>query len=114
MGLSFVNDTDPIVASPAPLFFSVPVVSSQDLEVPGIMPPDDPVQLALSRLVKARGTVDWSAELAQRDFKYILLAREGDWTTYDFLNSQAHLGLVADYGSILLYKNLLWGGASSP
>src|SRR5207245_1195752 len=60
MALSFVKNTNRVVASPASMFFSVPVVSSQDLEVPGIAPPDDPDQVAVSMLVTSGGAADWS------------------------------------------------------
>jgi hypothetical protein len=108
LALSFVKNTNRVVASPAPLFFSVPVVSSQDLEVPGISPPDDPDQVAVSRLVASGQAADWSVELTKRDFKYILLARELDWNGYAFLNSQPGIAMIADYGSIVLYRNNLW------
>jgi hypothetical protein len=78
------------------------------LEVPGISPPDDPDQVAVSRLVASGSSADWSAELTKRDFKYILLARELDWNGYAFLNSQPGIAMVADYGSIVLYRNTLW------
>lgn len=107
LGLNFVRNTNNVVASPAPSFFNVPIVISQDPEVPGISPPNDPEQVAISRLVAAGPTGDWASGLASRNIKYVLLAREVDWTRYRFLASQPGFQLVADDGSIVLYRNLL-------
>ena len=108
LSLSFVRNANRIVASPAPLFFSVPVLASQDLEIPGVSPPDDADQITVSNLVAAGATGNWAAELATSDVKYVLLAREVGWTDYGYLDSQPGLQLVGDYGSILLYRNVLW------
>ncbi len=107
--LDFVRNANAIVAAPAASFFSVPVVSSQDPEVPGIPPPlDNPDQATVSRLVAAGDQADWASRLASRGIKYVLLARETDWRSYQFLDRQPNLALVGDYGSVLLYRNLLW------
>lgn len=109
LALSFVHNSNRVVANPAPLFFSVPVVASTDLEIPGISPPlNDPDQRALASLVAAGGSIEWAPALTTRNFKYVLLAKELDWTSYGYLARQAHLDLVGDYGSILLYENVLW------
>jgi hypothetical protein len=109
LALSFVKNTNQIVASPAPQFFSIPVVASQDLEIAGVAPPlDDQDQATIGRLVADAGRTDWAPVLAKRDFKYVLLAREVDWRDYGYLGSQVGLVLVKDYGSILVYRNLMW------
>jgi hypothetical protein len=111
MGLSFVRNANRVVACPAPTFFSVPVVASQDLEVPGIPAPlDEPDQAFVASLVAAQGQGNWALELAAHDFKYVLLAREADWTGYEYLHHVDGLVLVGDYQSILLYRNVLWSG----
>jgi hypothetical protein len=51
---------------------------------------------------------DWATELARRDIKYVILARQVDWRRYGYLSTQRDLVMVADYGSIVLYRNLLW------
>ena len=45
--------------------------------------------------------------LAARNVKYVLLAREVDWSSYGYLDSQPGLVRVGDYGSIVLYRNSL-------
>jgi hypothetical protein len=91
------------VASPAPSFFSVPVLVSANPEVPGITPPTDPEQVAISKLIASGAGGQWSKVLSSLDVKYVLLAREVDWESYRYLSEQ--LLKVGDYGSIVLYRN---------
>ncbi len=107
LSLSFVRNVDSIVANPAPHFFSVPVVTSQNPEILDIPPPDDPDQVALAYLVAQGATIDWAKPLAATNIKYVILAREVDWRAYRYFEYQPNLVLVGDYGSLLLYRNLL-------
>jgi hypothetical protein len=108
LGLDFVRNTNNVVASPAPSFFSVPVVISEDPGIPQIAPLSDPNQSAITRLVAAGPAGDWAGELARRDIKYVILAREVDWRRYGYLANQPDLVPVFDYGSLILYRNLRW------
>ena len=104
----FIKNTNAVIATPAPSFFAVPVLVSADPEIPGMRPPNTPEQALLSRLVAARGGADWPQALSTINVKYVLLAREVDWRDYQFLDQQAGLMKVGDYGSIALYENLAW------
>jgi hypothetical protein len=105
--LSFVRNQNSVVASPASSFFSTPVLVSSDPEVPGIVPPADSDQVAVSILVKAGDRGPWAQVLAAHGIKYVLVAREVDWSSYRYLENQAGLVRVGDYGSIVLYRNML-------
>ena len=107
MSLSFVRNQNSVVASPAPSFFTAPVLVSADPEVPGVPPPADPDQVAIARLVAAGSHSNWAEVLAARNVKYVLLAREADWNFYNYLNSQSGLLRIGDYGSIVVYRNSL-------
>ena len=107
LSLSFVQNQNSVVLSPAPTFFSTPVVISADPEVPGSNPPSDPDQEAISGLVAAGGQGHWAQVLAERGVKYVLLAREGDWKSYEYMGQQPGLSLVGDFGSIVLYRDNL-------
>jgi hypothetical protein len=109
MALSFVRNDNRVVAPPAPSFFSTPVLVSADPEVAGIAPPTDPEQTAISDLVTAGNQGLWAQVLAAHKIKYILLAREVDWSSYGYLDSQPGLVRVGDYGSIVVYRNSLLG-----
>ena len=107
MALSFVRNQNSVVASPAPSFFSTPILVSADPEVPGIAPPADSEQTAISNLVRAGSQGQWAQVLAAHNVKYVLLAHEVDWSSYVFLDNQPGLVRVGDYGSIVLYRNSL-------
>jgi hypothetical protein len=108
MSFSFIQNYNRIIASPAPTFFSFPVVISTDPEFPPIRHMEDADQLTLSTLVASGRQADWASRLADRNIKYVLLAREVDWQRYGYLGQQPGLELVGDYGSILLYRNTFW------
>jgi hypothetical protein len=107
MSLSFVRNQNNVVVSPAPTFFSIPVLISSNPEVPGIVPPIDSDQAAISGLLLAGAQGKWAEVLAAHNIKYVLLAREGDWKTHAYLDSQSGLVQAADFGSIVLYRNIL-------
>jgi hypothetical protein len=94
-----------VIASPAPSFFSIPVVVSGDPEVPGVAANSGPDQAALGALVRAGGSGDWGQVLATVGSKYVLVAKEVDWRSYEYLDSQPDLVRVADLGSIVVYRN---------
>src|SRR5438445_8840466 len=107
MSYSFVRNQNRVVASPAPNFFSVPVVVSIDPEVPGISPPRSGDQDAITALVRAGSSGQWAQVLNTQGVKYVLLARELDWGYFKFLDDQPGLTRVGDFGSIILYRNEL-------
>jgi hypothetical protein len=108
LSLSFVRNVNSIVANPAPHFFTVPVVISQNPEIVGLPSPDDPEQVAIAHVVALGATIDWAPPLLTRDIKYVILAREVDWRAYRYLEYQPNLVQVGDYGSLVLYRNILW------
>jgi hypothetical protein len=105
--MSFVRNQNQVVASPASTFFVTPVLVSSDPEVPGIVPPSNPDQIAMSILVRAGDRGPWAQVLADRGVKYVLLAREADWSSYSFLDDQPGLVKVGDFGSIIVYRDTL-------
>ncbi len=104
MSYSFVHNQNRVVAPPAPSFFSVPIVVSSDPEVPGVLPPHSPDQDAITALVRAGSSGQWAEVLNTHRVKYVLLAKELDWTYYNFLDDQPGLFRVRDFGSIVLYR----------
>jgi hypothetical protein len=107
MSYSFIRNQNSVVAAPAPAFFSVPILASSNPEVPGIGAPTDRDQVAISVLVNSGSRGQWAEVLATHGVKYVLLARELDWSAYQYLDDQSGLVRVGDYGSILLYRNTL-------
>jgi hypothetical protein len=113
MSYSFIHNQNSVVASPAVTFFSVPILASANPEVPGIAPPNRPDQVAVAQLVANGPVGEWAHVLETQNVKYVLLARELDWKTYEYLNAQRDIVKVADFGSIVLYRNDLVGGSAS-
>jgi hypothetical protein len=105
--LSFVHNVNSVVATPAPTFFSIPVVISADPEVAGIPPPGDPEQAEIARLVQFGGAGDWAPVLARRGIKYVLVAKEVDSERFAFFDKQAGFARVGDYTTIAVYRDLL-------
>src|SRR5260370_8172783 len=73
LAISFVDNTNKVVASPAPSFFSIPVVISPNPEIPGIAAPGDPDQVAASGLVIAARAGDWAPLLPNHTPTSLLL-----------------------------------------
>jgi hypothetical protein len=104
MSYSFILNQNRVVAAPAPRFFSVPIVVSTDPEVLGVEPPHSQDQDAISSLIRAGSSGDWARVMAASNIKYVLVARELDWTYFKFLDNQPGLSKVGDFGSIVLYR----------
>lgn len=104
MDLSFVHNQNSVVASPAPSFFSTPILISGDPEVAGVAPPSDAEQRAITALVAAGAKGQWAQVLAAHDIKYVLLARDADWSSYTYLDNQPGLTIEDDFGSIVLFR----------
>jgi hypothetical protein len=102
--LSFVRNVNSIIASPAPEFFSIPILVSENAEVEGIPAPGTPDQRTIQGLVSAGGTGDWARGLRSRDVRFVVVAKELDWRNYAYLDHQVGLIRVGDYGSVVLYR----------
>jgi hypothetical protein len=102
--LSFVRNVNSVISSPAPAFFSIPTFASADAEVPGIGAPDTADQRTIQALIIAGSTGDWARGLASRDVKFVVVAKEVDWQSYAYLDHEAGLVRLGDYGSVLLYR----------
>jgi hypothetical protein len=107
MSYTFVQNKNSVIGSPAPAFFSVPILASANPEVPGIAPPATADQVAVADLVKEGSQGRWAEVLASLNVKYVLVAKETDWKSYGYLDAQQGITRVADYGEILLFRNNL-------
>ena len=108
MTFSFVRNQNSVIAPPAPTFFSVPILRSMNPEVPGVATPPTRDQASVDELVASAGGARWAPDLASLGVKYVLLAHELDWDSYRYLDSQPSMVKVRDFGTITLYRNLLF------
>jgi hypothetical protein len=104
MRYSFIQNQNSVVAAPAPSFFSVPVLASTNPEVPGIAPPASSDQSAVASLVQEGSKGRWADVLGSLNVRYILVAKELDWQSYSYLDTQTGLTRVGDYGQIILFR----------
>jgi hypothetical protein len=104
MTFSFIQNDNRVIACPAKTFFSIPVVSNSDPELPGTASPATRDQVAVSDLVRQGRQGKWAQGLAELGINYVLVAREVDWASYAYLDQQPGLVRVADYGSLIVYR----------
>lgn len=103
------NDPREPVANPAPQFFSVRIVSSQDPEVPGVRVPSDPVARKIEQLVlNSSDVTDMGARLAPLGFKYVMLLPNANPGGYDFLYGQIDLQVAFDSDDLVIFRNTAW------
>ena len=104
MSYSFIQNQNSTVASPAPTFFSEPILASINPEVPGLSPPGSTDEVAVTALVQEGSKGRWAEVLRSLNVKYILMAKEVDWQSYSYLDTQPGLTQVGDFGQIVLFR----------
>ncbi len=95
-----------MIASPAQSFFGVPVIASNNPEFKGASSygqtqDQKNVDSFLASPVKRSHL---GAELRTTDIKLVLLAREYDYSTYDYLDHDPDLQLIKQTTHLKLYK----------
>lgn len=95
--------SDRIIATPAEKFFTVPTIASDDPEL-GDVTPTVP-NSEKGEIKAALGHPDTLTDtLARHHINYILLAKDDDADSYDFLNKQPGIRQVAENDSLKLYE----------
>jgi hypothetical protein len=98
---------DRIIASPAQDFFDHTVVASNELQFMHASPTAPDAQKSLlsdNVLPEAPQGNRLGGQLAALHIKYVLLAKEYDYRSYDYLNHQTDLTLVRETPHLKLYK----------
>lgn len=107
--MSFAFARNRIIANPAPHFFGVPVLSSDNPEFGGAGRTTSDQRLAnLSRWLKSPDEPNMAAKLARHNIKYVILARELDYSAYNKMVRQTGFQPVYRDQSIELYRNEAW------
>jgi hypothetical protein len=101
-----------IIASPAPGFFDKPIIVSdnpefKDAAAAGSTAAKRRLDRILPRAAHGRRL---GAELAPLNVKYVLLARDGDYQKYAYLDRQNDLKIVARSATMDLYRNEAYRG----
>ena len=101
------NKTDKRLGNIAQEFFDKPVISGDNIEVPGIYSQStNPISKYVEFLLGKGNEIDNFGELwAPLNVKYVILVHEADYLSYDFLYHQQDLAEDFAKGSITLFKN---------
>ena len=101
-----------IIATPAAKFFQRPVIVSNNPELGAIQPPAGQEATQIDRIVTPGGAhAAFAVQLAARNVRYILLAKDYDFTSYAYLDTTPHIRRALDTPSLAIYENALWKGA---
>jgi len=101
MGFSWAGK---IMANPAPAFFSCPVLSGTDMEWGGIYDNSgNPDSRAIVAWMTARGKGGMPA-VAGVPIRYIVLAKEVDFTSYLWIANLPYVKLISDTPTLFVYE----------
>ena len=95
------------LSNPAHAFFDREIIQGENIEVPGIETESrKPIQQYIHFLLKHRDEIRNFGELvAPLNIKYVVLAKEVDYRSYDFLYKQEDLKLVFEGSTLALFEN---------
>lgn len=96
-----------VIANPGKDFFNTPVLISDDPEIGTIKPAiaDSRKQLATDVLATASSSNTLGHQLTPLNVKYVLLAKDDDYTNYNYLDTQTDLQLISETATLKLYRN---------
>ena len=95
------------IANPASIFFEKPVISGQNAEVGNIQTQSsNPTQQYIGYLLEHKTEINNFGELVTPlNVKYVILAKDVDYQTYNFLYNQSDLELVKENKELVVFKN---------
>lgn len=97
-----------VIAHPGSGFFDKPIISSDNPELQGARPAVGNVQkerLTQQILPQASASTRLGSQLQNLDIKYIILTKDADYRSYDYLNQQQDLQLIRETPTLKLYRN---------
>jgi hypothetical protein len=97
-----------VIAHPGSGFFDKPIISSDNPELQGTKPAvgNSQKELLTSQILpQAPKSNVLGSQLRQLDIKYIILAKDADYASYDYLDHQQDLQLVTETETLKLYRN---------
>lgn len=99
--------TDRIVVNPAEQFFDRPTIVSNDLEFGNAsptMPDAEKDQIGQKLKAAQKGNIGLSEQLANHDIRYILLSKDDDYRSYDYVSRQSGIQLVSETHNLKLFR----------
>lgn len=107
MSFSFTNNR--VIENPAPIFFSKPIISGDNLEMGSVYTQSvsHRSQFIKNEVLDKKDSIyNLGDKMLGFNVKYILLLKQADWQEYSFISRQNDLELVFDDGEITLYKSI--------
>ncbi len=92
-----------VVSSPAKSFFTCPTIKGTNMEWGGI---NDSNRSSLSASVSAwiqNGGQTDLLEAGEKDIRYVLLAKDADWSRYLWLDTRSDIELIEEWPTLKLY-----------
>ena len=107
MDYSWLPNAQKRLGNPTHIFFDKPIISGDNLEVPGLYSQSvNPVSKYVEFLLGRGGDVRNLGELlAPLNVKYVILVKEVDYESYDYLYRQDDLGVLLRKPGITLFRN---------
>lgn len=95
------------IANPASIFFDRPVIQGDNMEAGTIYSStSNPVSRYIEYIIARRDKIDNFGELvAPLNVKYILLTKEVDYRSYDFLYKQKDIEMVKETPNFIVFRN---------
>ncbi|MFQ5872253.1 MAG: hypothetical protein ACE5JL_00425 [Dehalococcoidia bacterium] len=96
------------LANPAPNFLSQPTISGDNIEIAvNFSDSSNPVSRYVESLLGQRDSVqDFGKLIAPLNAKYVVLFKDGDYESYDFLLQQDDLKLIFEGETVTVFLNL--------
>lgn len=98
--------TQRVIANPAPKFFTVPIIASSNPELGGASPSlQDETGKKVDQLLKHASQNDNLAhDLARLDIAYIIVSKDFDYKTYDYLQRKNGINLYKQMETLTVYR----------
>ena len=105
--LDWVTNRENVVANPASRFFQKPVLSGDNIELPTLYTQSiNPMSQYIEFLLEHRDSFqNFGGLIAPLNVKYVVLAHEADFASYEFLHHQEDLEVVVETERITLFRN---------
>ncbi len=106
MDYGWLPNIEKRLANPARAFFDKPVIQGDNIEMPGIYTQStNPISKYVEFLLRNRNINNLGELLAPLNVKYVILVKEADYESYDFLYEQKDLRVELQKPYITLFRN---------
>lgn len=106
--------TEHTVATPAEMFFEVPVVQARSLDVGDVKThATDPTHTQVRYLLAQESDAAYGSTLSELGIKYVILSKSADYEQYEYLRDQPDLQRISETDRLVLFENEAYEGSDS-